>query len=239
VLLPFARELAAVLACGERAVLSHRSAAFVWGLAEPPAEVDVNDGASGSRGRDGIHRRRGALRVDDVAIREGLPVTSCARTLADLASEVTPRVLERAVNEAYVARLVTADELEAVAHRRGAAPLRRLLDAQAGPSFTRSEAERRLLGLLRRAQLPAPATNARIAGFEVDCLWREARLVVEVDGFAFHGTRAAFERDRARDARLQSLGFVVIRVTWRQLRDEPESVIALIARALARAQPAA
>jgi very-short-patch-repair endonuclease len=102
-----------------------------------------------------------------------------------------------------------------------------------GPALTRSEAEARLLSLIRTARLPAPSTNARLHGLEVDFLWPEQRLVVEVDGFTFHGDRAAFERDRERDATLVASGFRVIRVTWRQLVDQPLVVVARIASALA------
>jgi very-short-patch-repair endonuclease len=98
---------------------------------------------------------------------------------------------------------------------------------------TRSEAERRLKHLIAKAALRPPATNVRIGRYEVDAVWMRERLVVEVDGFAFHGHRAAFERDRRRDAELAARGFRVIRVTWRQLVDESEAVIARLAAALA------
>lgn len=101
-----------------------------------------------------------------------------------------------------------------------------------GPSVTRSEAERRLLALLRRAQLKPSATNTKLAGHEVDVLFADQRLVVEVDGYAFHRTRAAFERDRRRDADLAAAGFRVVRVTWRALTNEPEAVLARLAGAL-------
>lgn len=98
----------------------------------------------------------------------------------------------------------------------------------------RSEAERALLALLRRARLPPSATNVRVAGHEVDVLYRDQRLVVEMDGYAFHGTRAAFERDRRRDADLAAAGFRVVRVTWHQLTREPEALVAALAAALVR-----
>jgi very-short-patch-repair endonuclease len=104
------------------------------------------------------------------------------------------------------------------------------------PRLTRSEAERRMLRLIRAARLPVPATNARVGRFEVDALWERERLIVEVDGFAFHGSRPAFERDRRRDAELLTLGYRVLRVTWRQLVDEPEAVVALIAAAISAAR---
>jgi very-short-patch-repair endonuclease len=112
--------------------------------------------------------------------------------------------------------------------------LRALLNRTHGPTLTRSEAEERLLSPVRAARLPHPELNVRVAGHEVDFLWRNAHLVVEVDGFSYHSTRTAFERDRLRDARLYSLDLSVVRVTWRQMVDEPEALVALLARALAR-----
>jgi very-short-patch-repair endonuclease len=112
--------------------------------------------------------------------------------------------------------------------------LRRVLSDNVPPAFTRSEAERRLLALLRTAGLPPTDVNARIGRYEVDLLWRPQQLVVECDGYAYHGTRAAFERDRQRDAELQAQGYRVIRVTWRQLVDHPEALIAHVAQALAQ-----
>jgi very-short-patch-repair endonuclease len=106
------------------------------------------------------------------------------------------------------------------------------------PRLTRSEAERRLLELSRDARLPEPETNATVLGYEVDFLWREQRLIVEVDGFAFHSTRAAFERDRRRDALLQDAGFRVLRVTWGQIADEPVALAVMLARATASAAAA-
>jgi very-short-patch-repair endonuclease len=109
-----------------------------------------------------------------------------------------------------------------------------LLDRREGPTLTRSEAEERLLALIRAAQLPPAELNVRIADYEVDFLWRDARLVVEVDGYAYHSTPEAFERDRLRDAHLQSLGFTVMRVTWHQIVNEPHAVVARLAHALSR-----
>lgn len=103
-----------------------------------------------------------------------------------------------------------------------------------GPSLTRSEAETRLLELLRAGGLPSPETNVTLGWCEVDALWRDERLVLEVDGYAFHRTRAAFERDRERDARLQALGYRVVRVTWRQIADRPEALLVRLAQLLAR-----
>jgi very-short-patch-repair endonuclease len=116
---------------------------------------------------------------------------------------------------------------------RGQAPaLRAALAILDEPQVTRSEAERRLLELIRAAGLPAPHCNARVLGLEVDMVWPDLRMVVEIDGYAFHGTREAFERDRGRDARLLAAGYRVLRVTWRQIVDEPLRVIATIAAVL-------
>ena len=109
--------------------------------------------------------------------------------------------------------------------------MQELLDG--GPRRTRSEAERELLTLVRAAGLPPPETNTKVAGLEVDALWREQRLAVEVDGYAFHGHRIAFERDRRRDATLAQQGISTLRLSWRQLTREREAVIAALARALA------
>ena len=109
-----------------------------------------------------------------------------------------------------------------------------MLAADAAPALTRSQAEERLLALLRAAELPPTAVNGRLGGHEVELLWAAQRLVVEVDGFAYHGGRAAFERHRLRDAELQAAGYRVVRVTWRQLVERPEALIARLAQALAR-----
>ena len=109
--------------------------------------------------------------------------------------------------------------------------LREAIGSEA-PALTRSDAEDRFLSLVAKAQLAAPETNVRLSPYEVDALWRDQSLIVEIDGFAVHSTRVAFERDRARDAELQARGLRVIRVTWRQLVDEPEAVVARLARAL-------
>lgn len=107
-----------------------------------------------------------------------------------------------------------------------------LLDRQAGPSLTRSQAEERFLALVRQAGFPHPEVNVRLGGHLVDFLWRDERLVVEVDGYRFHSSRAAFERDRLRDAALEEAGLWVIRVTWRQLTEQPYALVARLARVL-------
>ena len=113
--------------------------------------------------------------------------------------------------------------------------LRALLVGDASPAFTRSEAEARFLALIRKAQLSEPETNVRVGGYEVDFLWRRERVVVEVDGFAFHSSRRTFENDRRRDRELTARGFNVLRVTWRQVASESEALLVRLTQTLARA----
>jgi len=225
---------AAVLACGPTAVLSHDAAAVLHGIAKEHRTIDVTVTEGRPRPRDVVvHRARVA--PEERTMHEGIPVTTATRTLLDVATRWRRRDLARAAEEAVVRRLVTHDSLvDAVGRGRrpGARALRSVLGDFTGPSVTRSEAERRMLELVRRAGLPAPACNVKVGRYEVDLLWPRARLVVEVDGYAFHSTRQAFERDRARDAALQLAGYRVIRVTWRQVVDEPHAVVATLAAAL-------
>jgi very-short-patch-repair endonuclease len=211
---PFAREMAAILATD--GVLSHHSAAMVWGLRpshDGPVHLTVT---SAARSREGVRVHRSAS--VNAAVHNGLPITPAARTLQDLGPLLSRGALERAAEEAVIRGLVTAREVP----RRCAVAIE--------PQITRSEAERRLQRLIRAAKLPRPATNVRIAGWEVDAYWPSERLIVEVDGYAYHGNRAAFERDRRKDAALVAAGYTVVRVTWRQLTDEPLTVVALLAR---------
>jgi len=241
-MLPAARELAGVLACGEGAFISHRTGAAMWGLAAPQAdELHITVAGGCRRRRDGltVHRTRG-LHSSERRLLHGIPVTSPARTLLDFATQAQPDELERAVAEAYVQRLATERDLltalELNRGRAGAAALRTQLDRDRGSALTRSEAERLMMQLLRQARLPPPRTNLRINGFEADLVWPEHKLIVEVDGYQFHGHRRAFERDRRRDAAHALAGYTVIRITWRQLTQEPMAVAATIAGALAMAR---
>jgi very-short-patch-repair endonuclease len=299
---PLAREMAAVLACGPAACVSHASAAALWGLmssapavacaaavsrpaepqrraippsarsaksatllpaasprsatpspaaspksaAPPPAAaavradrlpaVDVTT-RSRPRPRAGIRVHQADLRSDEVTLLDGVPVTTTARTLLDLAGCVACRELERALAQALRQRLASPDELDALLERyprrAGSRRLRALLAGAAEPALTRSEAEDRFLGIVRKARLRAPEVNVVVSGFEVDFFWRAERLVVEIDGFAFHSSSAAFEADRSRDGALVAAGLRGMRVTWRQL-DEPEVLIARLAQALVR-----
>jgi very-short-patch-repair endonuclease len=177
----------------------------------------------------GAPKSRRGLRVHrsaslNAAVHLGLPLTTAARTLHDLAPLLTQGELDRAVEEALIRGLADPEELTTRPALR-----RATIDE---PQITRSEAERRLRRLVKAARLPRAVTNVRVAGWEVDAFWPAHNLVVEVDGFAYHGNRAAFERDRRKDAALVAAGYRVIRITWRQLVDEPHVVVALLARLL-------
>jgi predicted transcriptional regulator of viral defense system len=232
---PLTRAAAAVAACGTTGVLSHASAAALWGLCPPPTgPVDIIAGRA-AHSRDGIRVHHDTLHPADITTHHQIPVTSPARTLLDLATRTTPRELDRAVNEARVLHLVTDLSLDEQFSRyqrhRGTAAVKEATKAE--PRLTRSEAERRLLELIRAAGLPPPETNVRIAGYEVDFLWRAQRLIVEVDGYAFHSARSSFERDRRKQADLAAAGLRVATVTWQQLIEETIAVVARLATALA------
>lgn len=235
-----AAELAAVLACGAGSVVSHDTAARLWRL---PAFLDGNGPihvtvpGRDARSRPGVvvHRVR-ALSRRDVRRVDGIPATCPARTLLDLASVLPLHELELTLADARALGLVSdrdlSDVLTRAGTRRGAGVLRRLLELERSDGLSRSEAERRLFALVRAAGLPLPKKNARVGRLQVDFLWLREKLIVEVDGYAYHSSMRAFERDRERDAQLAARGHTVIRVTWRQLRDGPEAVVARIAAAL-------
>jgi very-short-patch-repair endonuclease len=207
------REMAAVLACGDGALLSHQTAAAIWGFGRADRVVHVTVHGQARRSRPGI-RVHQTLSLN-AAVHDGLPLTDPARTLRDLARVLPGNELERAQEQAEILGLVIPD------------------DASLDAGFTRSEAERKLKQLCKAAGLPAPRTNARVAGYEVDAYWPAQRLVVEVDGWQYHRTRQAFERDRRKDSSLQAAGYRVVRITWRRLTTEPVSLSAQFGALLA------
>ena len=219
--------MAAVLAAGPGAVLSHGSAAALWGIRDTSrTRIDVITPRT-LHARPALRPHCAVLPTDEMTTKDGIPVTTPARTLLDLAAILDRRALERAFNEAEVRRLTSPAPLETLIARhpgkRGATNLRTLL-LDAGRSTTRSELEARFLSLLDAHDLPHPETNVVIEGIEVDAVWREQGVIVELDGYAFHGTRAAFESDRARDRRLTARGWRVIRITWRDLCERPHEL---------------
>lgn len=216
--------IAAVLASGEGAVLSHTSAAELWGIRRirrPSGSGDPNavhvtvPSTAGQAKRDGITLHRSTtLSASSCTRRSSIPVTTPARTLADLQRIISPARFSAALREAEFLRLPIGDHFET--------------------SRTRSELEEAFLTLCRRHRLPQPAVNARVDRYEVDFLWREQSLIVEVDGWTSHGTRSAFEEDRARDTRLSVLGHRVVRFTWRNIDEDPRQVARTIRGLLAR-----
>ena len=181
--------------------------------------------------RPGIRTYWCRLPVDEVTVHEGIPVTTPARTLFDLAAVVSLEELRRAVKEAEVRRLwglVSLPDLVARHPRRpGAAAIRAVTEAP-DRGVTRNDVEEALAALVRRTRLPDPLFNVPLKlgprFIEPDCMWPEQRVIVEVDGYETHGTRDSFESDRARDRELAVHGWRVVRVTWRQLLDEPEQI---------------
>jgi very-short-patch-repair endonuclease len=239
---PLGPETAALLACSPNALLSHGSAAALWKLCDPlDAPVDVTISRRRNRQTPGIVIHRTArLLPRDVRVEQGLPVTSPARTLLDRAATVTVRDLERELDEALaVLRIVRRPELADVIARsaghRGAPVLRGLLERREDETITRSEAERLFLALVRQAGLPEPQTQVRLAGYRVDFLWPEYRVVFEIDGYRFHTSRSAFDRDRNKDLALKEARYDPNRVSRDQVKHEPFWVLAHVVRALARA----
>jgi very-short-patch-repair endonuclease len=229
------RWLAAVLACGPNSVLSHGSAAALWGIAKPGPRIEV--AVDGGRRRPGILVHCASL-VDAERTRvDGIPVTAVPRTLIDLAATLPTERLERAWEEADRLGLLGLVEIERASAdargRPGTAAVRRLIADAFEPSFTRSSLEDAFVAFCRRRELPMPRVNFTVLGQEVDAFWPGKALVVELDGYAFHRHRAAFERDRARDAALQAAGMSVLRITFRRLRDDPDGVETEIRRLLA------
>jgi hypothetical protein len=220
--------MAAVLACGPGAVLGYRDGAALWGVRQTArTRIDVIVRRS-VHPRAGIHVHRVRhLHPDDWTVHDGIPVTTVARTLLDLAEVLRPREVERAFDEAERLRLLDLRAVEAVcarAHgRRGLKLLRPLLDDRR-PSLVDawSPLEAIFLPFCRDHGIPLPAINAAVGEYTVDALWAKQGLVVELDSWEFHGkTRAAFEADRRRDAVLQVAGYRVVRLTWRRLHREP------------------
>jgi very-short-patch-repair endonuclease len=233
------RFMAAVLACGPNAVLSHRSASVLWGVLEDDGGlVDVT--APNRRGRipRGISAHRdGSLTSADRSELSGIPCTSLVRTLLDFAGVSPVWELRKAISEAEVLRILDHAALRKLIRRcrgrRGVARLRMVLDEiHPETKRTRSEMERRFLLMCERARLPSPEVNVLLdVGVDrlmPDFLWRDARLIVEADGRRYHDTDSAFQRDRRREQRFQLAGWRVARCTWEQIVREPQALAATI-----------
>ena len=216
-----ARYLAAVLAAGDGAVLSHRSAAILWGIhRSDAARIDVTvPRTCGFRSTRTVAVHRPRLAPEPVT-HAGVRVTTPGRTLQDLATAVPRRTLEKAAEMAEALRLHVALDPD----HPGAARLAHVLDRHDLHSTTRSPLEDEFLELCDRHGIPRPLVNTYVEGFEVDFVWPEARLIVETDSRTYHGTAEAFERDRVRDARLTAAGWRVVRFTRRRVRFEDLAV---------------
>jgi very-short-patch-repair endonuclease len=229
-----ARWLAAVLAKGPGAVLSHQSAAALWRLAGDRLEVHVT-APSGRHGRglSGIHLHRCELARDEWMSREGIPLTTVARTLFDLAETAESPQLRSAWDEADRLRLLRIPQVATIyerhPRRRARSRIGRFLAAeQRHVEDSASPLEERFAAFVIAHRLPPPHTNVLVDGDEVDVLWPQARLIVELDSWEFHAHRAAFEKDRNRDTEHLLSGYNTIRVTHRRLSDEPDRLAAQI-----------
>lgn len=217
--------MAATLACGDGAGVSHFDAAGLWGLVAPRSghvHVTVPTRAGRAR-RKGLWLHRVPLTPAEASTRRRIAVTTPARTLVDLAAVLPVRAVERAIDEAHYLRLIDdgaiKSALDRSAGRAGERRLAAILQRhEPGSTRTRSELEERFLALCTAHHLPRPCVNAVIEGYEVDFLWPAAGLVVETDGYAAHARRGTLERDHERDIRLRAAGYEVLRFTWRQGR---------------------
>ena len=238
---PFgAREMGAVLACGDGAVVSNRTAAEMFEWLEPDGgPVHISIPGRSRRQRDGIrlHRPTTLAEGDIGYFDHTIPITSPARTILDIAATCDFADTERAAQQALIQKVVTPAELrERINGQRGSAALKAILDAPRGR--TESDGEDRLWALIVKAGMRRPERNAWVLGHKVDFLWRHEQLVVEADSVAYHSLRANVEADRRRDAKLRAHEFEVLRFTWTQITYEPEVVIAGIAAKLATATAA-
>jgi predicted transcriptional regulator of viral defense system len=242
-LTPAGHRMAAVLACGPKAVLSHRSSAAQHGLLtddRPIEDITIPGRRSRPRRNIRVHSST-TLTAPDTTTVDAIPCTSVARTLVDLGDHEPPRLVERALDQAetHGAFDLTAieDVLRRLGPRRATTVLRRLLAELGEPTLTDRELEELFLCLVRQAGLPEPAGNAWIIGagwaYKADFLWRGERLVVETDSRAHHSSRRAFEHDRLCDQRLTLAGYTVVRFTWRQLTRDPAGVAETLAALLA------
>jgi predicted transcriptional regulator of viral defense system len=227
------RWMAAVLFCGPDAALSHRSAAALWGLRRPIESIEVTVPTK-TRSRGSIRRHFAALPADEVTERDGIPVTTVPRTLFDIAADHAVDVVEHGLRESERLRLhddLSLDRLlDRYPRRTGSRTIRECLrrrrELPAGVS--REALEARFLAFLDRFGLPRPRLNAWITlgphRYQVDCLWSDQKVIVELDGYETHGPWSSFQSDRDRDRRLLAAGYRGPRVTWHQLQAIPDEI---------------
>lgn len=241
---PLALELAALLACGERSFISHRSAAFVWGLLKtPPPQVEVTVVRRCCKSRAGlkVHRIQAIDRAE-IDRHEGVWISTPARAVLEMASSASVDDLAEVINEGQGLRILTPQALEAVRRRnrgrRGMARLAQVIGDEDAMTITRSRAERAFLKLIRDARLPAPQVNQRLGRYEPDFMWREQRLIVELDSYRFHGGPGGFHNDREKDLVYRDAGFDVLRPTRNHVVHQPARVLVAVVRALERSNRA-
>jgi predicted transcriptional regulator of viral defense system len=236
--------MVAVLAYAPSGVLSHRSAGAQLGLSRAGRKIHVTaSGHAGRRAAPGIvlHRVR-SVHPADVTISDGIPMTTVARTLLDIAEYEGPDEAAHAAQEADRQHLLQVRAVEEVCRRskgrHGVKPLRQVMLALTAPDDARTELERRFLRFCRNCGLPEPAPNALVGDYVVDALWPGAKLIVELDSWAFHRPRAAFEGDRKRDSKLLLEGYRVLRVTSRRLDNDGAELERTIRLLLGESTPA-
>lgn len=236
--------LAAVLTCGPKALLSHRSAAWLWGISRGAGSQIEITSPTPRKPRPPIllHHSR-VLQAQDRALVESIPVTSVARTLLDYAATVRFGLLQRALERSEELKLFDLEAVDELLARTAGHPghgrLRKALELYRPAPFTRSGLERRFLGLVEQSGMPKPVTGFNELGYELDVYWPTERLVVELDVYETHGSPAAFERDRLRQEDLLLAGVRMTRVTGPRLKREPKQVIERVRRLLAQQGPGA
>jgi predicted transcriptional regulator of viral defense system len=236
------RCVAAVLACGDGAVLSHRSAAWLWGFIRScPSEPEVTaPGRGHRRARLRVHRVA-ALADRDCGVMEKVAVTTVSRTLIDLAEVASARELSQAIDRAKRTGRLDLHSLDLILSRRnrtgGAKRLRKALALYRRPVFDRARSELLFLDAIEREGLPLPVINTWVEEFEIDAYWEAERFAVEVDGWETHGSREAFENDRLRQENMKLAGIDCIRITASRIEKEPQQVAKRLRTFLARRQP--
>jgi very-short-patch-repair endonuclease len=228
-LTPKGHRMAAVLAYGPEAVLSHRSAAAHWGFGQPSWKIDVTTPHS-KCSRKGTRAHAARLHPEDTTIHDGIPITSVARTIVDLAAQLKHDALARLFEEADRKHQIDLRALERAMARRprlaGTRRLKNVIKTYRGPADTRSKLERDFRALITKAGLPEPQYNVLVAGLTVDVYWPQWRLVVELDGKPYHDNPHAYETDRIRDAILQKAGLRVLRITGERLEHDAPGALA-------------
>lgn len=230
--------MAAALSCGADSLLSHRSAAWLWGLTKRWTPIVEVTAASPRATREEIRvHSAAAITQEDRSMHEGIPVTAIPRTLLDYAV-VDPRFLGGTIERAERLGLLDLIAIDAFLGRsrgfRGVARLRTALEIYRDPAFTRSRLERRFLALVKRAALPKPFMNCFVEGYELDAYWPAWRFAVELDTYDYHGGHAAFENDRLRQEDLKLVGIEMTRITGARIDREPEAVVNRLTRLLAQ-----